>query len=198
MFFHWEGDVLTGRQIQDFSLNPLPVDFQPTRNSLVLVGIHDGLERFILTRLVFECDNISLIHLERGNVDIPIIDSKMPMGDQLASMASGVRKPDKIDDIIQPSLQCGKKIFSSDTSFFLSSQEKKPELFLRHPVISFQLLFLSELKTVSQDPSPHSSVLSRRIKPPLYRTIIGETLVSLQEKLDLLSSTEAADRLSVS
>jgi hypothetical protein len=154
-------------------LHLFPVDFNPIRDSLALVGLDQGLHVLGLGRFLLERDDIVFSDEKRRNIDFLIAYTYVAVSNELPSLSPRMRKPGDKNDIIQSPLQHRKKMFTGDSPFSNRSAEKEPELLFRHAVISFQLLLFPELKSVSQDSSPRPSMLSGRIKPSFNRAFLS-------------------------
>jgi hypothetical protein len=67
------------------------------------------------------------------------------------------------------------------------------ELLFQQPVHPFDLLFLSKLESVVRVLAPGLPVLSGRIATPFIGALVRVAAVTLQEQLQVLSTTETAN-----
>ena len=194
MLFDRQRDISALRQRENPSRHAVPVDFHPARKGLILIGGDERLHVFALGRTFPEPDDIPRAHLERGGVDLMIVDDEMAMGDELAGMRPRTRETHQTDGVVKPPFQHTEQVLARDAFLALGSLEEQMELFLGHAVVSFHFLFFTKLDGIAQNPLPGTSMLSRREGPPLHRTLVGQAFMSLEKQLGFFHSAESAIR----
>lgn len=167
------GDILAHRQTLDRAFHCFLVQFDPLGHS----APHDSFNGVCNNLNIFtffpNFDDIAWADLIGWDIDLPAVDQKMTVSDQLARLVTRIGKTHPINDIIETLFQHHQKIGPGNPLPAVRSFKGKLELFFRKAICSFHLLLFTKLKTViGCFPTPALAMLARRIAPPVKSTFI--------------------------
>jgi hypothetical protein len=138
--------------------------------------------------------------VKAGNIDSAAIHLYVLVPDELTSLATALSEAHPKDNVVESSLESDHQILTGNTGDMVRSLEETPKLLLRHPVDALDLLLLTELHSIIRllaSALLRWAMLSRRICTALHGTLFGIALLTLQEKLLILTTAELADGSSV-
>src|SRR5947209_12615581 len=88
----------------DFRGHVVFVQAEPGNHRPLLAGVESILDPVDVLALFLDRDHIADAHSVRGDVDKPAVDSDVPVGDELAGVASRGGEANPVDDVVEPRL----------------------------------------------------------------------------------------------
>jgi hypothetical protein len=114
--------------------------------------------------LFFNAHHVTLLNLKRGDIHLTAVDLDVSVIDKLPGLSTRSREAGTVDDIVQATFEHEQKILARDTFLTTRLFEIVSELFFKNEVDAFDLLFLTQLLTVTgKHLSAGRTVLSGRV-----------------------------------
>src|ERR1043165_1999895 len=146
-------------------------------------------------------DDVAGLHLERGNIDLLVVDENVAVIDQLSGLTAGSGKTSAIDSIVQPPLEQEQKVLTRNSLHASSAFEIVAKLPFQNEVNTFDLLLLAQLLAIANErfAAAHGvTVLSGRLRTAFLNRASGfVTTIALQKKLRAFATAKAAHCFSI-
>src|SRR5438874_1501747 len=178
----------------DFRGHVVFVQAEPGNHRPLLAGVESILDPVDVLALFLDRDHIADAHSVRGDVDKPAVAGDVPVGDELAGVASRGGEANPVDDVVEPRLQQAQQVEAGDAGHLRGPVEVEPELALKQEVDSARALLGAQLDpVVGHLAAADLGVHAGRHRATVERAL-REALLPLEEELDALAAAVTADR----
>src|SRR5881628_516096 len=131
----------------------------------------------------------------RWDVQRAAVHLHVTVAHQLPRLPARHGEAHPIDEIVEAALQCHEQRLTGHPGLLQHAIEDVAELPLREPVDAFDLLFLAQLTLIVgrlAPPPGRLPVLTRGVRAPLHRALLGEAARPLEEQLRPLATAQLA------
>src|SRR5439155_2241459 len=154
------------------------------------------LERLVdaddLLALVLDRDDVAHLHLERGNVDLALVDAEVGVAHELPGLRAGVGEAEAEDHVVEALLQVLEQVLAGLALGHRAAVVVAAELALEQAVEALHFLFLAKLHAVLGELGAALAVLARRIRAALDGALVRVAAVALQIHLQIFAPADAA------
>jgi hypothetical protein len=111
------------------------------------------------------------------------------MQNQLAGFVSRIGKTESVDDIVEPPFEKHEQVLSGNAFLLIRLFKGVPELILKKPIDSPDLLFLPELGPVIRELFSRLAMLPWRIISAIHGALFRIAALSFEKEFKVFSST---------
>src|SRR5262245_5775000 len=195
-----EIDVVPARHGEDLALHARGVDFQPLGHAAALDRVHRLLDQRVLGGTRGQLDDVVLLHLVGGNVELVAVHLHVAVAHQLARLGARAAEAKAVGNVVEPALELGQQLLAHHALLLRGAVEGERELVLQHAVQPLDLLLLAQLQAVALQLGLHAAalaVLAGRVVALLDRALLGEAALALEEELHALPPAQPANRTDI-
>src|SRR4051812_14453457 len=187
-FLHGRVDLGPLREAQHLAREALVIGLQPGRDGRRQVSGIAHERRSGAARA--ERDDVVRADCEARDVDAPSVDLEVAVADELPRLGPRAGEAEAVDDVVETRLEHAQQVLARSAGAARRLLVRVAELLLEQPVVAARLLLLAQLQQVLALLDPAAAVLSRRVRAPLDRALLGQAAFALQEQLDALTTAE--------
>src|SRR5439155_10867117 len=112
------------------------------------------------------------LHLERGNIDLALVDAEVAVAHELPGLRARVGKAEAEDDVVEALLEILEQVLAGLALGRSAAVVVAAELALEQPVEALDLLLLAHLHAVLGELGAPLAVLARRIRTALDGALV--------------------------
>src|SRR5713101_940154 len=191
------GDVVARRRRLDRALEAALVQIEPGRDAAAVHRLQRLVDADDLAALLLDRHHVPDLHLERGDVDLAVVDAEVAVAHELPRFRARVGEAEAEDHVVEALLEVLEQVLAGLALGRAAAKVVAAELALEQPVEALDLLLLAQLHAVFGELGAPLAVLARRVRTALDGALVRVAAVALQIHLQIFAPADAAGGLGI-